>query len=140
MLPPEADIDPFGTCILALLPRMLRPPTLSVPLTLPDDAVNDPVKVALPADKLVADTFPEKVALAAVIAFVILKLKADRDPVKTPDVPFKLFDNIIRPACTTEGRVQAPFTIRLVVVMAFAVKAPDKVAVVPTIGPDCMSP
>ena len=70
MLPPEADIDPFGTCILASLPRMLRPPTLSVPLTLPDDAVNDPVKVALPADKLVADTFPEKVALAAVIAFV----------------------------------------------------------------------
>ena len=98
ILPFEAVIVPFGTCILASLARMLRPPTLRVPLTLPYDAVNDPVKVALPADKLVADTFPEKVALAAVIALVILKLKADRDPVKNPDVPFKLFDNIILPA------------------------------------------
>ena len=95
-------------------------------MNLPDDAVNDPVKVALPADKLVADTFPEKVALAAVIAFVILKLKADRDPVKNPDVPFKLFVNIILPASTTEGRIQVPLIIRLETAIAFAVKVPDK--------------
>ena len=61
---------------------MLRLPALRVPLTFADAVVNNPVKVALPADKLIADTFPVKVALAAVIAFVILKLIADRDPVK----------------------------------------------------------
>ena len=97
ILPPAADIDPFGTCIVALLPRILRLPTLSVPLTLADAVVKNPVKVALPADKLIADTFPVKVALVAVIAFVILKLIADRDPVKKPDVPFKLSVNIILP-------------------------------------------
>ena len=76
---------------------MLRLPALRVPLTFADDAVYAPDKVALPADKLIADTLPVKVALAAVIAFVILKLIADRDPVKKPDVPFKLSVNIILP-------------------------------------------